>query len=348
MTSHRRSFRRPAVSTALLAELMLLVLVVKSSSASLLGSNSFYFEDSNSSPRSNSLLYSKPSTISSNYSNSDNLVFLKPHHRQKRFLYFTADRRLTFPAGTGLFLTPTLSIPFIRNMPHGYDTGMTISLPFKINFDVLGWAHEDNPYGLIPDFDIFRKKRGLAPTDFGSTEYMYDIFVEILDNLGYPGKPCLLKAVCEMREGPLSNSYGWLKDIIEWALTPSANSKSSRGVEGIAEYLEAERRGRSLDCSEYTQCPLSFFDVPAKKKKSKSGKRHRKPDYGRENELNNEIPDSKAEKDTDEKDAESRKKVTMQKENITVESLALETKMKKRMDKIQAIAMLQSFKKVIR
>jgi hypothetical protein len=51
--------------------------------------------------------------------------------RRKRLLYFTPDRRLTFPPGAVLALTPTFQFPFWRNIPVGYGTGVTISVPFK-------------------------------------------------------------------------------------------------------------------------------------------------------------------------------------------------------------------------
>lgn len=82
---------------------------------------------------------------------------------------------------------------------------------------------------------------------------------------------------------------------------------------------------------------------------SRSAANHRKQDHGREHELNNEIPDTAPEKETDEKEASYHKEVvTLHKRNITVESLAHEVKIKRRMGKIQAIAMLHAFKKVIR
>lgn len=51
------------------------------------------------------------------------------------------------------------------------------------------------------------------------SKHMYGVFEDILGNLGYPGQLCLQRAVCEMREGPLAESYGWIKDIVEWVLT---------------------------------------------------------------------------------------------------------------------------------
>lgn len=55
----------------------------------------------------------------------------RSHSRVKRVIYLTSERRLTLPPETVLVLTPTLSLPFARNLPTGYGASMTISIPFK-------------------------------------------------------------------------------------------------------------------------------------------------------------------------------------------------------------------------
>ena len=54
------------------------------------------------------------------------------HSRQKRFIAFNYDEmRITLPPGTIFFLTPTLNVPFIRNLKKGFDSKLTISAPFQ-------------------------------------------------------------------------------------------------------------------------------------------------------------------------------------------------------------------------
>lgn len=53
-----------------------------------------------------------------------------PHSRQKRLLWITTDGRLALPPGTGLTITPSLSLPFVRHPPYGFKSNMSISLPF--------------------------------------------------------------------------------------------------------------------------------------------------------------------------------------------------------------------------
>ena len=52
------------------------------------------------------------------------------HHRDKRFIWMTEEKRLVLPPGTQLVLTPTLAMPLIRYPPHGMDANLTISTPF--------------------------------------------------------------------------------------------------------------------------------------------------------------------------------------------------------------------------
>lgn len=57
-----------------------------------------------------------------------------PHHRDKRFLWMTHNKKLVFPPGTQLVLTPTLAMPLLRYPPRGVDTNMTISTPFTSEY----------------------------------------------------------------------------------------------------------------------------------------------------------------------------------------------------------------------
>ena len=39
-----------------------------------------------------------------------------PHHREKRFLFMTDEKRIVMPPGSQLVLTPTLALPFLRSV----------------------------------------------------------------------------------------------------------------------------------------------------------------------------------------------------------------------------------------
>jgi len=73
-----------------------------------------------------------------------------PHHREKRFLFMTDEKRIVMPPGSQLVLTPTLALPFLRYPPDGLDANMTISTPFTLSFDKMGVTDNQNPFGLVP------------------------------------------------------------------------------------------------------------------------------------------------------------------------------------------------------
>ena len=59
------------------------------------------------------------------------------HHRSKRFLWMTHEKRLVFPPGTQLVLTPTVAMPLLRYPPHGLDANFTISTPFTSKYQII-------------------------------------------------------------------------------------------------------------------------------------------------------------------------------------------------------------------
>ncbi|XP_047484866.1 uncharacterized protein LOC125036347 [Penaeus chinensis] len=188
------------------------------------------------------------------------------HSRPKRLVYFTSERRLRLPPKTALFFTPTLSLPFGRGLPVGYDASMTISIPFEIDFDGLGLTSEENPYGLWPKLGSFRKKRdSSAPLSGinwagGDREMIYQVIEDTLSNMGMNGSACLLRAICEMFQFPLEK-HGFFGELLELLFSAS---RSPHAEKRLPEYTRAERLGRaSGDCFEYqTHCPRSLFTNP--------------------------------------------------------------------------------------
>lgn len=171
--------------------------------------------------------------------------------RQSGFLYLGKDRRLKLPPGAIMVLTPTLSLPMGRGLPLGFGSSMTVSIPFRINFDDLGMTSELNTFGMMDDKP--------SPGDLAGGErgVLYKVVEESLESVGLDGKACLLRAICEMFELPLPN-HGIVGEVLEMffsaSRTPGANTR-------LKEYTEAEGRGKSgQDCSVYHwACPFSFF-----------------------------------------------------------------------------------------
>ncbi|KAF2353372.1 Protein of unknown function DM4/12 [Trinorchestia longiramus] len=81
-------------------------------------------------------------------------------------------------------------------------------------------------------------------------------------SLGMRGRTCLLKAVCEVADEGLPESYGLLGEVTAMLLASSHNvDNSTRSA--LAQYSEAEHRGRHAgNCNtQYTGCPFHLRDL---------------------------------------------------------------------------------------
>ncbi|KAK8384169.1 hypothetical protein O3P69_009122 [Scylla paramamosain] len=176
----------------------------------------------------------------------------------------TSDRKFALPLGTVMLLTPTFSLPFGRNLPSGYGSSLTISVPFKVSFDELGLTSSENPFSIFPDFLFTRKKRDADLPGInwagGDREMLYQVVEDSLYNLGLNGQACLLRAICEMFQVPLIN-HGFVGEVLELFFSVS---RAPHADKRLGEYLEAERAGRSTgDCSTYhLACSHSLFTPP--------------------------------------------------------------------------------------
>jgi len=86
---------------------------------------------------------------------------------------------------------------------------------------------------------------------------VYQALENTMYNFGLNGRDCLLRAICETHEAPLTG-HGLLGEMLQFVFTVS-NSPDLGGVG--SDYIQAERMGRELgDCKIYhAKCPRSLF-----------------------------------------------------------------------------------------
>ncbi|XP_065211260.1 uncharacterized protein LOC135839252 [Planococcus citri] len=234
----------------------------------------------------------------------------KPHIRQKRLLWITSDGRLALPPGTHLTITPSLSLPFVRYPPDGFLSNMSISLPFSIDFDLLGLTDNQNPYGVLPPLigrslgrkagsyfadyvaqflERKRTERSAPPTPKhshfhgGERALLYTVVEDLLASFGMDGKACLLRAICEVHSHSSIQKFGLLGEMLQLFFSAS----KSPFAELLDEYVEAEIVGREKrECWPYFKsCPKSLFQPVHNKYTDNSATKQQAGD-----EAENEIP----------------------------------------------------------
>ncbi|RLU21509.1 hypothetical protein DMN91_005882 [Ooceraea biroi] len=152
---------------------------------------------------------------------------------------------------------PIRSLTFPENSNMGIFVALSVPLEHPLNSVSLSYFFEAN-YGLPPNITYFepwlvrkRRRRNIDRTA------IYRVLEGKFESSGYPGRECLLRAICETSEYPIRHN-GMIGDIVHVIFTPSTSR-----CEGLPQDVaEAELAGRDGSCSEYRlQCPLGLFDL---------------------------------------------------------------------------------------
>ncbi|XP_055678115.1 uncharacterized protein LOC129786888 [Lutzomyia longipalpis] len=103
--------------------------------------------------------------------------------------------------------------------------------------------------------------RRTANDAFLTRKKVYKILENKFQSHGHPGKPCLLRAICEEAHEPINAHNGVLGDVIHIVLTPSSSEREDLQEE----YYRAEELGHSGNCSKYSKyCSKSIIDYISK------------------------------------------------------------------------------------
>ncbi|KAF7997911.1 hypothetical protein HCN44_009309 [Aphidius gifuensis] len=121
------------------------------------------------------------------------------------------------------------------------DKSVSLSFYFEANYKLPNNKTANNFYDYLQDKNFNRK-------------FAYDVIQNKLENAGYPGKKCLLRAICEASIAPLINN-GIIGDILHIIFTPS----SSYNENLPDDIVNAERK---TECAnQYCECPISLLDL---------------------------------------------------------------------------------------
>ncbi|XP_041980985.1 uncharacterized protein LOC121734439, partial [Aricia agestis] len=160
--------------------------------------------------------------------------------RQRRYLLFTKATQW------GVFAT--VSVPIHP------ETLVSAAWFFEANYYNVDNATYFEP--LLGDIETTARKKHDSPSHHLTRHHLYTVIESMLERHGYPGRPCLLRAICENAASDPQN--GVLGDLLHLALTPSTSL-----AEDIDDcYYEAEFWGSEGFCHDYVQdCSTNPFDL---------------------------------------------------------------------------------------
>jgi len=196
---------------------------------------------------------SSPYTLTERFHRVLRLDQEEPRHRRRRDLF-------RFPHNTAFELKWSLNFPV--DVEPSYKTKIQVALPFgaklrTLSADLVKAAPAEAFDTLLPTKG--RRRRAVEEEDRAR---LYNSIESALETAGLPGRPCLLRTICEVAEAPIT--YGLAGDLLNLALTPSLAGMLSTYSE-LAAYLEAEEVGAGGSdggCHmHYVDCQMSLFDM---------------------------------------------------------------------------------------
>ncbi|KAL0110216.1 hypothetical protein PUN28_013691 [Cardiocondyla obscurior] len=150
-------------------------------------------------------------------------------------------RSLTFPEFSNMGIFVAIAVPLEHPL-----SSISLSYFFEANYVLPPNITYPEPWT-----EVKRRKRNIERAT------VYRVLESKFESLGYSGRECLLRAICETSEYPLQHN-GLIGDIVHVIFTPSTSRH-----EGLPrDVIEAELVGRNGNCSKYRpQCPAGLFDL---------------------------------------------------------------------------------------
>ncbi|KAJ3640057.1 hypothetical protein Zmor_003377 [Zophobas morio] len=172
-------------------------------------------------------------------------VNLKILNGEDSFITIPNFIRYPYSATEGPFIGIFLAISLPLELP---EYNVFFSYNMEANY-VLPQNETEYTYPPLLERSLNRR--------FWDRKYFYDILEFKIKSHGHPGKPCLLRAICEASVYS-SQHTGILGDLLHILLTPSTSTDYV-----LEDYGRAEQWGRMRrNCNKYKKkCSTSFLDL---------------------------------------------------------------------------------------
>ncbi|KAK0180194.1 hypothetical protein PV327_005863 [Microctonus hyperodae] len=145
-------------------------------------------------------------------------------------------RAINFPQGSGTGIFFAIGVPL--DIP---DKSVSLSFYFEANYRLP----DDNN---VTNVEEYFHEKGMT------RKLVYDVIQNKLEGAGYPGRSCLLRAICEAASSSF-NENGLIGDILRVLFVPSSSRNEDLPEDiTIAEYEK--------NCTNYNnKCPMSLLDL---------------------------------------------------------------------------------------
>ncbi|XP_050341033.1 uncharacterized protein LOC126767620 [Bactrocera neohumeralis] len=165
-------------------------------------------------------------------------------------------RYLAFPEGTSFTTSVCITIGIIGNPNYSY---MSFGLNFGIGYDL-----PNATWVLNQLHGLSRRPLPMAVHHRRSKRAIYERIAEAVNNMGYSGRDCVLRALCESRQYFSRTKMGMIGEILRVIFSlPKQRifSRELREDADIAAYDHAYRKADSQDCVAQYDCPFSLLEL---------------------------------------------------------------------------------------
>ncbi|XP_048504845.1 uncharacterized protein LOC125499721 [Athalia rosae] len=116
----------------------------------------------------------------------------------------------------------------------------------------------------LPDNSTYYTEPGVYYSRSSKSRWsIYKVLEAASQVLGYGGKECVLRSICEAANVPFNANHGLFGELVHAFLTPSS-TKEEHDDYADRDYHAAERHGREVgeQCSDfYPECKASILDI---------------------------------------------------------------------------------------
>ncbi|OXU22220.1 hypothetical protein TSAR_011363 [Trichomalopsis sarcophagae] len=167
-------------------------------------------------------------------------------------------RGLSYPEDSEMGLFFALAVPLDDSVS---TKSISVAVFFEANYHLPSAEMEDST--MSPEMkNESSRRRSRRNID---RKMVYEVLESKFEDLGYPGRQCLLRSICETaREGDRLHAghNGLVGDLMRIALTVLIHRPSSSLDESelSPEYSQAEKMSQQRDCADiYKLCPFSIY-----------------------------------------------------------------------------------------